>query len=108
MFEEITEKQIQAWKEKHTGGVLSWDAPNGKIYLINPNKSDKFFHTVKRALMLQRREDLVGAGEIIFNECYLGGLGKLEDINKNDPVYISICLACTELIELVEGVFTTA
>lgn len=108
MFAEVTEKQVESWKEKYEEGVLIWDTPNGKLYLRNPNKSDKFFHTIKRALVFQRRDDLVSAGEIIFNQCYLGGLGELKEINKNDPVYISVCLACTELIELVEGVFTVA
>lgn len=108
MLVEVSKEQVQSWKEEHPEGVLTWEAPQGKVYLKNPNKSKNFFHTIKRALALQRQNDLVGAGEIIFNESYLGGLGTLKEIDKNNPIYISICLACTELIELVEGNFTAA
>lgn len=108
MFIKVSDEQIEAWKKKHTEGVLTWETTKGNVYFKNPNKSNKYFHIIKRALIFQQNKDLVSAGEVILNACYLGGLGDLEDIEKNDPNYVGACLACTDLIEITEGNFTAA
>ncbi|WP_052594160.1 hypothetical protein [Aureispira sp. CCB-QB1] len=108
MFIKVSNEQIEAWKKKHVEGVLAWETQEGKVYFKNPNKSEKYFHTIKRALVFQQNKDLVSAGEVIFNACYLGGLGDLNNIEKNHPSYVGACLACTDLIEITEGNFTAA
>lgn len=108
MHIKVSQEQVDAWKKKHTGGVLIWKTKEGEVYFKNPNKSEHFFHTIKRALVFQQNKDLVSAGEVIFNECYLGGLGDFKDIEKNNPIFVGACLACTDLIEITEGNFTAA
>lgn len=55
-------------------------------------------------LMNQTGEiNLVGAGKIIFDGCYKGNSGKLDEIQKDVKLYISLCLKCAELVEVYEG-----
>jgi hypothetical protein len=47
--------------------------------------------------------NLIDAGKIIFDGCYKGNSGKLEEIQKDVKLYISLCLKCAELVEVYEG-----
>jgi hypothetical protein len=108
-FQPISEEQIEAWKKEHgTLTVLNFSKPEGKVYFIDPNKSKNYFHMAKRAISYQQRNETIEAGEVIFNECYLGGLGDPSKIEKNTSIYINACVYCTQLIESLEAVFTTA
>ena len=107
MFIDISEATIKEWKDKYgEDGVLCLSLKEGKVYLLNPEKSSNLFHMTKRAITAQNQGDPLEAGEIIFNECYLGGLGDKKDINKNSLAYISTCMHCTNLIDVMEGNFT--
>ncbi len=108
-FQNVSTEQIEAWKKEHgTLTVLAFSKPQGQVYFIDPAKSKNYFHMAKRALAFQQSNDTIGAGEVILNECYLGGLGELSKMNKNTPLYVNMCVLCTQLLEQLEAVFTTA
>lgn len=109
MFKEVSTEQIEAWKKEHGElVVLNFSKPQGKVYFIDPPKSKNYFHMAKRATAYQQSNESISAGELIFNECYLGGLGDLSKIDKNTAIYFNTCAYCTQLIESLEAVFTTA
>lgn len=108
-FQNVSTEQIEAWKKEHgTLTVLAFSKPQGQVYFIDPNKSKNYFHMAKRAIAYQQRNETIEAGEVILNECYLGGLGELSKIDKNTSIYVNMCMYCTQLIESLEAVFTTA
>lgn len=111
MFTEVSKEQIEAWKKEHgEDGVimLAFSKPQGEVYFKTPEKSKNLFHMAKRAIAFQQQNDTISAGEVILNECYLGGLGDLKTLDKNTLVYVNSCMYCTQLIESLEAVFTTA
>lgn len=108
-FQPISEEQVEAWKKQH-GKVLILNFPKqgGVVYLAEPENTKNFFHMAKRAVTYQNQDDTISAGEVILNECYLGGLGELLKIDKNTKIYFSMCLYCTNLMDALEGFFTVA
>jgi hypothetical protein len=109
MFQSITEETIKAWKDKYgQDNVIALNIADGKIYFKKPTTSQNYFHIAKRAIIHQQQNDLLTAGEIVFNECYLGGLGERADINIDSSVFVNACFRCADLIEVLEGNFTTA
>ena len=108
MSQKITEDQLKEWKAKYgDGNILALNIEGEKVYFVKPSKSGKFFHIAKRALIFQQQNDIIGAGEVVFNQCYLGGLGDKKEIDKENPVYLNCCIKCCDLIEILESNFTT-
>ena len=108
MVENITDEQIKSWQDKYgKGNIICLEFGKAKIYLLDPAKSTNYFHMAKRMMIEQQKNDLIGSGEIIFNECYLGGLGERKEIDKNTAEYINTCVHCTNLIPVLEVNFTT-
>lgn len=109
MFVEVSEATIKAWKEKYgEDSIIALNFEEGKIYFKKPSKGKNYFHTAKRAVIFQQQNDLLSAGEIVFNECYLGGIGEQKDIDVNNSIYINACFRCADLIEVLEANFTPA
>jgi hypothetical protein len=111
----LSEEQVQQLKSQHGAGkIIVVTVCNQKVYFLDPNHSKNYFHTAKRVLRLQQMKDMAGAGEVIFNECYLGGIGvnsideKINEVDRNTPLYFSLCVALNNLMELHLGSFTTA
>ena len=44
--------------------------------------------------------NLIDAGKIIFDGCFKG---KLDEVQKDVKLYISLCLKCAELVEVYEA-----
>lgn len=76
---EITEAQIEGWKQKH-GKVARVDVVDGEDthigYFHRPS-----FETIK-AVTKVAKSDEVEAGKIMFDNCWLGGSDQL----RKDPV----------------------
>lgn len=109
MFTKVSTQAIESWKEKYgEGNLLVLKFKGGEVYFQKPEKTPNYFHTAKRVIILQQQQDLLSAGEVVFNETYLGGLGDRKDINKNSSIYINTCVRCGDLIELLEANFTIA
>jgi hypothetical protein len=70
--------------------------------LIEPN-----FNIMSLALQKMLKStgeiNLIDAGKIIFDGCYKANEGKLEEIQKDVKLYISLCLKCAELVEVYEA-----
>jgi len=47
--------------------------------------------------------NLIDAGKVIFDGCYKGNQGKLDEVQKDVKLYISLCLKCAELVEVYEA-----
>lgn len=47
--------------------------------------------------------NLIDAGKIIFDGCYKNNQEKLEEIQKDVKLYISLCLKSAELVEVYEA-----
>lgn len=109
MFQEITAEQIAAWKKQYgEEAVLMLKFDKGKVYLLEPTKAKGFFLLAKRVLIAQQANDMLEAGQIVLNQCYLGGLGDLKEVNQDSAEYVSCCLNCTNLIGVMEASFTLA
>lgn len=104
-----TPEQLKTWKAEYGEcSILKIELRGETIYLLDPEKSKNYFHTVKRALQFTMQDDPASAGEVIFKECYLGGLGELSKIDTNTPLYFDLCIKCSNLCSIAEGDFTKA
>lgn len=96
----MNKEQIDAWKKEH---AELFKAKYGEetVYLKPFNsKSSSYFATSCRLAKMQSKEDFVEAGELLLRTCYLGGLGELNEVNRDTPEYISLCISCNELFQL--------
>lgn len=118
MFTEVTETQVKEWKSKYgqdsiialdfrTADEKEKEVDGKQVYLVKPEKTANYFDTAKRAMNSSMSGDEVSASEIVFNECYLGGLGQKKEINKNSIEYLSVVLKCNSLLTVLESNFTT-
>lgn len=101
-----TAEQINTWTQEGKA-PLTITLEGKTIYIQDPETHQDYFHMMKRSVSLAMQHDLVGAGEVIFNTCYLGGLGPLKQIPK-DKIYLSACLAASNQVEMHKGTFTPA
>ena len=54
-------------------------------------------------LISKGQADIIKAGQVIFDACYLGNPEELVEIQKNTKLYLSICLQAGSLIEVFDG-----
>lgn len=105
----VTQEQIKAWKQEYgDNSILKIKLRGDVVYLLDPEKSKNYFHMAKRTLQFLLKDDIGGAGEVVFNECYLGGLGKIDSIDTNAPIYFDACYYAGQLMEVAKGSFTRA
>ena len=98
----ISEGQIEQWKEKY-GAVCVIDYEDKKVYLRPFDSSfENYYATACRVGKMQAKDDMVEAGTILFNSCYLGGLGDLTEINENTPEFVALSVACNNLFQVPE------
>jgi hypothetical protein len=87
--------QIKEQNNLKTVYVIEAEGENGEInfaYLRKPS-----FATQKSVLNVVRKtEDITQAGEIIFTDCYVGGVDMMAD----DDLKMIACLAAAQLLEV--------
>ncbi len=47
--------------------------------------------------------DIIKAGQVIFDSCFIGAPEELIEIQNNTKMYLSVCLQAGSLIEVFEG-----
>ncbi len=55
-----------------------------------------------RELYSKGKADVIAAGKIIFDACYKGNCGTLEEIMSDVKLYISLCAAASSEVELLD------
>lgn len=56
-----------------------------------------------RKMIGKGEPDLVSAGKVVFDSCYLNNNGALVDIQKNRTLYSSICFHTASAVEVLDG-----
>lgn len=101
---------LSAYVDKETGELISIGAAitEGEIEA----KTDRFdFELIEptfqvlseamKALYSSGGEvDTIRSGAVVFDACYLGNEGMLEDIKKHASLYLSLCAKCAEKVEI--------
>lgn len=106
---EISKEQVEAWKEQHgDNAVLRIEIKGTEIFILDPTKVKDYFNLFKRCIQYTLSGDLVSAGELVVNTCYLGGLGSKKEMDRTSQVYASLCFNCAKLLDVEEETFTKA
>lgn len=90
---EITQNQIEQWKEQH-GGVFKVVVEDKVAYLKTPSRK-----VLGYASSLISK-DPIKFNEIILNDCFLGGD---EEIKTNDAYFLAASSKLSEIIEVKEA-----
>jgi hypothetical protein len=95
----VTEEQIDAWKKEH-GEVftLTVETKDGPIvgYLKPADRN-----VIARAMPFTMRQQLIEAGEIIIDNCFIGGDPSLKD--HYSPVGIAASINAVNAVEILSG-----
>jgi hypothetical protein len=84
-------------EEKKPYAVISIEG-KGDFHIAKPP-----FLVYAPALNKLLMEDIVGAGKVIFDACYLGNNGALAEIMIDSILYGSLCVKAAEEIDIYRG-----
>lgn len=93
MSQEITQKQIDAWKVEH-GEIFLLSIEDKKAYLKKPNRK-----TLSYAAMAGQKDNMA-FNEIILKDCWLAGD---EEIKTDDGLFLSASAKLPALIQIKEA-----
>lgn len=90
---EITQEQINAWKQKH-GDVFLVEVDGKKAYLKKPDRR------VLGAAAVVGKSDPMKYNEVLLSNCWLGGD---EEIKTDDALFLGVSAKLADLIEVKEA-----
>ena len=92
----VSAEQVSEWKTNHGAdkvAILEVQDKDDKyeIYFRKLDSLTNYFSVMSHFLNIEK-EGKMAAGEYIFKTLYLGGLGDINWINKNNRIYVNVCI----------------
>ena len=89
----MSEQKVYAVLDMKEKGIFNICQPTFEVYAI----------ALRKMVTQDREVDTVMSGRVIFDSCYLGNNGTLEEIQKDPLLYASICMAAAEDLTIYQG-----